>query len=103
VNIDADRAITLVLRWGVAAFLAAFWGTVIWGMLGCAAATVDPDGTVRGFAAAGGHVERCVPRGEAGVLTSAPTECVRIEAQSLPSAIFGLLGQAASALAGLVF
>lgn len=101
--IDTDRAITLALRGCVAVFLAAFWGAVLWGLLGCAAATVDPDGTVRGVAVAGGHVERCVPRGEAGIIASAPTECVRIEAQSVPSALLGLLGQAASALAGLVF
>jgi hypothetical protein len=100
---DGDRAIVLVSRLAVVAFLVLFWGSAILWCTGCAAATVDPDGTVRGFAAAGGHVERCVPRGEAGIISSAPQECVRIEAQSIPSALFGMLGQAAAGLVGLVF
>lgn len=85
------RAVGAALGLTVACVVLAAW-------LGCAAATVDPDGTVRGVALAGGSVERCVPRGEAGLIASAPQECVRVVAQSLPSAVFGLLGQAAAAL-----
>ena len=66
--------------------------------LGCAAATVTPDGSVRGVALAGGSIERCIPRGEAGIIASAPTECTKIVAQSLPGAVFGLIGQAAAPL-----
>lgn len=66
--------------------------------LGCAAVSLGPDGSVQAATLMGGSVERCVPTGEAGMLTSAPQACTKVTSQSLPSAVFGLLGQAASAI-----
>lgn len=98
----SERAIVLVSRLAVLAYLVLFWGGVVLWCSSCAAASVGPDGSVRAVAAMGGSVERCIPTGEAGVLTSAPEACTKVEAQSLPSAVFGFAAQALTALWGLL-
>jgi len=71
-------------------------------LTGCAGVTLSADGSVRAWAFAGGVASRCIPQGEAGVLRGAPEECIRAEAESIPSAVLGIIGQGLSALVGWI-
>lgn len=69
---------------------------------GCAGFRLHADGALEAWAFAGGGVERCIPQGEAGVLRGAPEECIKVQAESIPSAVLGIIGQGLAALVGWI-
>lgn len=69
---------------------------------GCAGFRLHADGALEAWAFAGGGVERCIPQGEAGIVRGAPEECIKVHAESIPSAVLGIIGQGLAALVSWV-